>query len=138
LLTADPHSVLNAVAVGEGEQRPTTSGAVKSQAIASLAYQQLLRAHIGIRDLEAARQTREQLEAIARAGEEAGALTQVYVEFGRELQKELEQLAAAGDTSRLNEVRGAFEQFLGDLFNRQEGQTFNSLLWIAETYTGLA
>src|SRR5690606_2169273 len=26
----------------------------------------------------------------------------------------------------------------GDLFQRQEGQTFNSLLWIAETYTGLA
>jgi cellulose synthase operon protein C len=138
LLSADPHSVLSAVAVADGVQRPTTAGAVKSQAIASLAYQQLLRAHIGIRDLEAARQTREQLEAIAGAGAEAGALTQVYVEFGRELQKELEQLSAAGDTARLNEVRGAFEQFLGDLFERQEGQTFNSLLWIAETYTGLA
>jgi cellulose synthase operon protein C len=138
LLTEDPHSVLSAVAVTDGEARPTTSGAVKSKAIASLAYQQLLRAHIGTRDLEAARQTREQLEAIAGGGEEAGALTQVYVEFGRELQKELEQLSAAGDTARLNEVRGAFEQFLGDLFSRQDGQTFNSLLWIAETYTGLA
>jgi cellulose synthase operon protein C len=138
LLTEEPHSVLSAVSIAERETRPTTAGTVKSKAIASLAYQQLLRAHIGIRDLEAARQTREQLEAIAGAGDEAGALTQVYVEFGRELQKELEQLAAAGDTARLNEVRGAFEQFLGDLFNRQEGQTFNSLLWIAETYTGLA
>ena len=138
LLTSDPHSVLRAVAVEEGQERPADSGEVKSKAIASLAYQQLLRAHIGVRDLEAARTTREQLEAIAGAGEEAGALTQVYVEFGRELQKELEQLAATGDTSRLNEVRDAFEQFLGDLFKRKEGQSFNSLLWIAETFTGLA
>ena len=77
------------------KQRPTTArGGARVKGIASLAYQQLLRANIGVRDLEAARTTREQLEAIAGAGEEAGALTQVYVEFGRELQKELEQLAA--------------------------------------------
>ena len=138
LLTEDPHSVLSAVAVGEGEQRPTTAGAVQGKPIASLAYQQLLRAHIGIRDLEAARQTRAQLETITGAEEEAGALTQVYVEFGRELQKELQQLVALGDARRLSEVRAAFEQFLGDLFQRQDGQSFNSLLWIAETYTGLA
>lgn len=138
LLSQDPHSVLSAVAVANGEQRPTTPGAVKSKPIASLAYQQLLRAHIGLRDLDAARLTREQLEAVAGAGEEAGALTQVYIEFGRELQKELEQLSAASETTRLNEVRDAFEGFLNDLFQRTEGQNFNSLLWIAETYTGLA
>ncbi len=138
LLAEAPHAVLKAVEVPEGQPRPTKAGDVKSKAIASLAYQQLLRAQIGIRDLEAARTTREQLERIAGAGDDAGALTQVYVEFGRELQKELEQLQASGDTARLNDVRSAFESFLGDLFQRTEGQTFNSLLWIAETYTGLA
>ncbi len=138
LLSESPHAVLAAVAVADGEPRPTRPGSVQSKAIASLAYQQLLRSQIGTRDLEAARTTREQLESIAGAGEDAGALTQVYVEFGRELQKELEQLQASGATERLNDVRSAFESFLGDLFQRSEGQTFNSLLWIAETYTGLA
>jgi hypothetical protein len=137
LLTEDPHPVLEAVMIAEGENRPTTAGAVKSRAIATLAYQQLLRAYIGVRDLEAARATREDLEAIAGT-DDAGALTQVYVDFGRELQKELDQLKAADDRSRLDEVRAAFEAFLGDLFTRQDGQTFNSRLWIAETYTGLA
>ncbi len=138
LLTEPPHEVMVAVAVPEGQPRPTKAGAVQSQAIASLAYQQLLRARIGMRDLEGARQAREQLEAIASAGGDGGALTQVYVAFGQELHAELEQLQAAGATARLNEVRAAFESFLGDLFDRKEGQTFNSLLWIAETYTGLA
>ncbi|MCA9024569.1 MAG: hypothetical protein KDA86_05115 [Planctomycetaceae bacterium] len=138
LLTVSPHAVIDAVAVPEGQPRPTKAGAVQSQPIASLAYQQLLRAYIGIRDLEGARQTREQLEAIASSGGDLGALTQVYVAFGQELHSELEQLQAAGDTARLNEVRAGFESFLGDLFDRKEGQTFNSLLWIAETYTGLA
>ncbi len=138
LLTGEPHSVIAAVAAPEGQARPTTPGAVRSQAIASLAYQQMLRAQIGLRDLEGARRTREQLEAIAGEGKGAGALTQVYVAFGKELEKELEQLQASGDTQRLNDVRAAFESFLGDLFGRTEGQTFNSLLWIAETYSGLA
>ena len=138
LLTANPHAVIDAVSVPEGQPRPTKAGAVKSQSIASLAYQQLLRARIGMRDLEGARQTREQLEAIASEGGDTGALTQIYVAFGQELQHELKQLQAAGDTARLNEVRAGFESFLGDLFERKEGQNFNSLLWIAETYSGLA
>ncbi|MCA9073774.1 MAG: hypothetical protein KDA93_01985 [Planctomycetaceae bacterium] len=138
LLTANPHAIIDAVNVPEGQPRPTRAGAVQSQAIASLAYQQLLRARIGMRDLEGARQTREQLEMIAREGGDSGALTQIYVAFGQELQNELKQLQAAGDTARLNEVRAGFESFLGDLFERKEGQNFNSLLWIAETYSGLA
>ncbi|MGD9857318.1 MAG: hypothetical protein AB7U20_20440, partial [Planctomycetaceae bacterium] len=138
LLTKSPHAVIDAVRVPPGEARPTPPGAVRSQAMASLAYQQLLRAQIGMRDLEAARQTRQSLEAIAGEGTDAGALTQVYVEFGRELERELEQLQSAGELERLNDVRSAFESFLNDLFERKEGQTFSSLLWIAETYTGLA
>lgn len=138
LLTAGPHAIIDAVSVPEGQPRPTKAGAVQGRAIASLAYQQLLRARIGMRDLDGARQTREQLEAIASEGGDSGALTQIYVAFGQELQNELKQLQAAGDTARLNEVRAGFESFLGDLFQRKEGQNFNSLLWIAETYSGLA
>lgn len=136
LLTSEPHSVVKAVAVKDNSKRPTAAGNVKSAGIASLVYQQLLRAYIGVRDLKKARDTRGQLEAVA-GKDDAAQLTRVYVEFGRELQKELETLKAAGETERLNGVRSAFEEFLDDLFGRKDGQNYNSLLWIAETYGGL-
>jgi hypothetical protein len=62
----------------------------------------------------------------------------VYVAFGQELQKEMEQLHASGQTARLNDVRAGFEEFLDSISKREQGQTFGSLLWIAETYTSLA
>lgn len=136
LLTGAPHSVVKAVAVPEGEKRPTGEGEVKGKGIASLVYQQLLRAYIGVRDLEKARQARGDLEAVA-GKDDAAELTRIYIEFGRELQTELATLKAAGEDERLQSVRSAFEEFLDDLFKRKDGQTFNSLLWIAETYGGL-
>lgn len=137
LLTKDPHPVLKAVEVAPGEKRPTEAGRAKSRQMASLAYQQLLRAWIGLKNLDEARKAREALETVA-GGEDGVALTQVYVDFGRELEQELSRLRAAGDTQRLNEVRAGFESFLNDLYQRKDGQTFYSLLWIAETYTSLA
>jgi tetratricopeptide (TPR) repeat protein len=137
LLTSEPHSVLKAVAVPPGEARPTNSADVRSAKIAGFAYQQLLRAYIGMRNLEAAADARAQLESIA-AGEDSAALTQIYVAFGLELQNEMEQLRASGQSDRLNQVRAGFQEFLDSVYQRQEGQTFGSLLWIAETYTSLA
>lgn len=137
LLTQPPHAVLAAVAVPPGEARPTDPTKVRSARIAGFAYQQLLRAHIGLRNLEAAAEARAQLEAAA-AGEDSAALTQVYIAFGQELQKELEQLHDTGQHDRLREVRAGFEEFLDSVSQREQGQTFGSLLWIAETYTSLA
>ena len=137
LLTAEPHAVLSAIDVPEGESRPDDPNAAQSTQIASVAYQQLLRTQIGLKDLNAARAARKKLERIA-AGEDDAALTQVFVDFGRELEQELERLRASGETRRLAEVRSGFEAFLNDLYERQDGQTFYSLLWIAETFTSLA
>ncbi|CAK9108555.1 unnamed protein product [Durusdinium trenchii] len=137
LLTAEPHPVLKSVDVPKGEKRPTRAGAAQSREIASFAYQQLLRAHIGLKNLEEARKARQKLEEVA-GEEDAAALTQVYIEFGRELEQELDRLRAANETTRLEEVRAGFEAFLNDLYNREDGQTFYSLLWIAETFTSLA
>ncbi len=137
LLTSEPHSVVAAISVPEGTPRPKTPGSPKSRAMASFAYQQLLKAQIGVKDLEAAREARTMLEAVAGA-DDAEALTQVFVEFGQELEKELNQLKAAGETSRADEVREGFESFLNDLILREEGQNFTSLFWIAETFTSLA
>lgn len=137
LLTKEPHSILKSVEVAQGEQRPTDPTRAKSREMASFAYQQLLRAQIGLKKLDEARVARQKLEEVA-GQEDAAALTQVYIEFGRELEQELDRLRAANETARLEEVRTGFEAFLNDLYNREEGQTFYSLLWIAETFTSLA
>ena len=137
LLTKSPHSVVAAVSVKEGEARPADSGKAQSTKIASFAYQQLLRAYVGLRDTDAARDAMKKLEAVA-GSENPQALTAIYVEFGRELQRELNQLRAIGQSDRAAKTRQAFEEFLNDLAARSEGQSLTSLLWIAETYAGLA
>jgi hypothetical protein len=137
LLTAAPHSVVQAVSVAAKDKRPTDPAELKSAVFASIVYQQLLRAYIGIRNIDAARDARAKLEQIG-AGGDAGSLTQVFVAFGQQLEDELNQLKAAGDTERLADVRAGFEAFLKDLYDRDDSQqTFNSLLWIAETYASL-
>lgn len=136
LLTAGPHSVLKSVEVAEGEKRPIDPLAAKSREMASFAYQQLLRTYIGMKKLDEARTARQQLESLAGDGD-AAALTQIFVDFGRELQQELDRLKAAGDEARLAEVRDGFEAFLNDLSSREDGQTYYSMLWIAETYASL-
>jgi len=137
LLLKDPHSVLKAVDVPKDQKRPTDPSKAKSRQMASFAYQQLLRAYVGTKNLEEARKARVKLEEVAAGGDEA-ALTQVFVDFGRELERELERLHAAGEKQRLNDVRSGFEAFLNELFQRKEGQTIYSLLWIGETFTSLA
>ena len=136
LLTAEPHPITAAVAVPEGQARPTDKSSAKSATMASVTYQTLLRAYIGKKDLEKARDARMTLEKVA-GSEDAAALTQIFVQFGQELQNELERLRAGNEIDRLNEVRAGFESFLNDLFDRQDGQTFYSLLWIAETFASL-
>ncbi len=137
LLTEEPHSVVSAISIPEGTERPKTPGNPQSRAMASFAYQQLLKAQIGAKDLDAAREARIELEHVA-GSEDAESLTQVFVEFGQELEKELAQLKAAGNEERAEEVRDGFETFLNDLFKREDGQNFTSLFWIAETFTSLA
>ncbi len=137
LLTKEPHSVVKAVSVEKEDQRPKEDFNIKSTAFASLAYQYLLRAYIGTRQLDKAEQARESLEKIAGASGGA-ALTAVYVELGRELQKELERLKKLGDQDRLEKVRSGFESFLSQLSKRKGGQSYTSLIWIAETYFSMA
>ncbi len=137
LLQKDPHSVLKEVDLPKGQKRPQDPAKAKSRQMASFAYQQLLRAYVGTKNLDEARKARIKLEEVASGGD-AAALTQVFVDFGQELERELERLRAAGDKKRLDDVRSGFEAFLNELFQRKEGQTIYSLLWIGETFSSLA
>lgn len=136
VLTKDPHPVMQAVAVKDESQRPQQG--VKSRDFASLAHQLLLRAYVGTQQLDQARAAMKELEKVAgHGGGDGEAVTQIYVQLGQELEKELRRLKSIGDTQRVAEVRKSFETFLNDMFSRQD-QTYGSLAWVAETYYGLA
>ena len=133
LLVKSPHSVITAISVPDETTRPESG--VKRREFASLAAQLLLRAQIGLRKLNEAQTAMELLEKIAGAAK-GEAVTELYRQLGDELKQELDRLSASGQQQRVNEVLAAFEEFLGRLRQRTD-QTFNSLIWIAETYSGL-
>lgn len=138
LLTEPPFAVIDAVEVPEGQKRPRDPASPRSRQMASYAYQQLLKTYIGLKDIDKAQVARTKLESIAvDGGAEAEALTQIFVDFGRELQNQLKQLQAQGETVRLAEVRDGFESFLNDIQKRSEGHDWNTRLWVAETFASL-
>lgn len=136
LLTKLPHSVLVAIHVDDQTRRPPHPS-VRSSRFASHVYQLLLRGRVGLQQLDAAREVMTQLEQLADHSGGADAVTAVYVQLGRELEKELNRLKGAGDSRRFSEVRTSFESFLDSMFKRGD-QNLSSLTWIAETYYGLA
>ena len=136
VLTGSPHSVIEAIAVPDGTKRPPGPN-IQSTEFASLVYQLQLRAYVGMQKLSEARKAMDSLEKVASATGGGEAVTAIYVELGKQLEQELKRLKGLGDQQRLAEVRTSFENFLRDLFERP-GQTLASLVWIAETYYGLA
>lgn len=134
-LTQPPRPVLEAIAVEEESQRPETKG-ITSREFAGLAYQLLLRAYVGTQQIEKALQAMDQLERVA-GGAQGENVTAVYVQLGREIEKEIERLIALDQPQRLAEVRASFEQFLDALYQRREQMRYGSLVWTAETYFNL-
>ena len=125
------HNVTEAIKVADGVQRPKKG--VTSVEFSRLVYQLMLRAYVGMQKIDAALQTMDELESV---GSGAGDTT-VYVQLGQELEKELKRLKSLGETEQLTQVRESFETFLNELFKRKDGQSYGSLIWIAETYFGL-
>lgn len=134
LLTDGPHSVVVSVAVTDEATRPAEG--VKGRPFASYVLQTLLRAQIGRHQVDASLEAMQQLEKIAGASGAEG-VTAIYVSLGKEIEKELSRLFATNDRARLAEVRKSFDRFLEELSKRSDSMSYGSLLWIAETYTGL-
>jgi cellulose synthase operon protein C len=134
LLSDPPHSVVESVAVTEEAKRPAEG--VKGRPFASYVFQSLLRAQIGRHQVDASLEAMQQLEKIAGASGAEG-VTAIYVSLGKEIEKEIGRLIATNDRTRLSEVRKSFDKFLEELSKRSETMSYGSLLWIAETYTGL-
>ena len=134
LLTDPPHPVVASVAVTDEATRPAEG--VKGRPFASYVFQSLLRAQIGRHQVDASLEAMQQLEKIAGASGAEG-VTAIYVSLGKEIEKEIGRLIATNDRTRLTEVRKSFDKFLEELSRRSETMSYGSLLWIAETYTGL-
>jgi hypothetical protein len=137
MLTEGRLAVVAAIAAPGGDERNRPQkGGIKSRGFAGLVYQVVLRAYVGLQNLEKARATMHELEKIVGAGGGGAAVTKIYLDLGKELEKEVQRLQSAREP-RLNEVLKSFETFLEDMFNRQEGHDFSTLIWVAETYRAL-
>jgi hypothetical protein len=134
LLTDPPHAVVASVAVTDEATRAMEG--VKGRPFASYVYQSLLRAQIGRHQVDASLEAMQELEKIAGASGADG-VTAIYVSLGKEIEKEIGRLIATNDRARLTEVRKSFDRFLEELAKRSDHMSYGSLLWIAETYTGL-
>jgi tetratricopeptide (TPR) repeat protein len=103
-------------------------------------YKTALRAYVANRNLDKAEKTMDDLEkAVAAEGDAQAAskLTRIYISLGRELQELLEGLRKQDKGEQLQAVSGGFELFLNRISQRQQGNTFNSLNWVAETFFGM-
>ncbi len=129
LLTDGDQSIMKAIAVPDGDRRPESG--IKGRDFSGLAYQVLLRAYVGTQRIDDALDAMSEMEKIG------GPDTQIYVQLGRELEREIERLKNQNETARLAELRTSFEQFLAKVFERKDRQNYNSLIWVAETYRGL-
>jgi cellulose synthase operon protein C len=136
-LAEGPLSVVAAVAPpGGNEQERPPKPNIRSREFASLAHQQILRAHVGVQDLDLARAEMKELEKIEGTAGGGAALTRIFLDLGKELEKEVKRLQEARDP-RLGDVLKSFEKFLDDMSSRKEGQDYHSRMWVSETYRAL-
>jgi len=99
-----------------------------------------LRFFIQSQQLDRAQQAMDKLEAVAGTGPEASAkLTAMYLAMGRDLQGQLEALAAAGVSAesdpRVAAILAGFEKFLEGVAKRDTKTA--SQMWVATTYLSL-
>ena len=103
-------------------------------------YKAALQAYVGAEKLDKAEAAMNALEKMTTAGGDAEAnrrLTQIYIRLGRELQEQLTRLRNENKTTELERVSQGFELFLKKISDREEGNNFSSLHWVAETFFGL-
>jgi hypothetical protein len=104
-------------------------------------YTLALRAYVAAQDLQKAEATMLELEkTVADSGDKdvAGRLTQIYINLARQLQESLRRLRAENRLSEAEALTRGFELFLTQIKNREAGNTFTSLNWVAETFYNMA
>ncbi len=126
-LTEGKAKVVDAIQFKGDGDRPERG--VTSARFAGLAYQQLLMAQVGLGDIDAAQQTIEQIEQVS-----AGGNVRLFQSLGERIQEDLESRPQGQERTA---ARKNLASFL-DKIAGAEGKTYGSLMWVAETYDGLA
>jgi len=99
-------------------------------------YKAALRAYVSAQKLDDAEKAMNSLEELI--GPEGGAkLTRIYISLGRQLEELLTRLREEGKNQEADAVARGFELFLTRISERQQGNTFSSLNWVAETFMSL-
>jgi tetratricopeptide (TPR) repeat protein len=135
LLNDPPHSVVAAVKVADESKRPADRG-ITSRTFASLVYQLLARAYIGVHKPDDFEKAIASLEKIA-GGDEKQNITRIYEQLGRDLQREFERLKNLGRAERLKKERDDFKWIVDKLIKKKAGLDYGFLIWIAETSYGM-
>lgn len=101
-------------------------------------YKAALRGYVATQQSDKAKATMAALEKhfSSDPGSEA-ALTQIYVSLGRDLKEQVERLEAEGKKEELDKVTENFESFLDGIAGQTQGNTFNSLNWVADSFFSL-
>ena len=136
MLQDDPQSVVKAVTVADEATRKESG--VTSRKFATETFKLVLRANIGLGNLDKAREAMKTLEVIAAAGGPDGGaeVNELYVDLGRKLKSELDVFRQNGEQERFDKLMTAFETFLNDMSSRKD-QKFGTLSWLGETYFAL-
>ncbi len=95
-------------------------------------YKAALRAYVASRQVDQAKTVMEKLEQSVGEGGEAK-LTTIYLGLGKQLKESLAQYRAEGKDQEATELAEAFVDFLMRIAGREQGNTFRSLGWVAET-----
>ncbi|MCH2202457.1 MAG: tetratricopeptide repeat protein [Fuerstiella sp.] len=128
-LTQGNPTVLSAIE--SSDERPERG--VKSPAFAGLCYRTLLRAYVGTQQIDDALSVMRKLQTLGSTN-----TTAIYAQLGREFQKELKRLRDAGKDEQYDQVRTSFREFLEQVYESRDATEFGALLWIGDTYAGLA
>lgn len=101
-------------------------------------YKAALRAYVGAEQLQKAEKVMEELEtSVAQDAAGASRLTQIYISLGRQLEDLLKRLQSEGKTAEIQKVSQGFEKFLDTISKREQGNSFSSLNWVAQTFASL-
>ncbi len=102
----------------------------------------MLRVQVRLGNLEEAEKVSSQIEIFAK-NEEKGTeqLTAIYIQLGKQLEEQLRQLSVESNNpdkqKEIVQVSQGFERFLEKISQRQNGNTWSSLRWVADTYMSL-
>lgn len=65
-------------------------------------------------------------------------LTQIYLRLGQQLQRQMQQLTAAGDGERAEQLAGAFENLLSRVADREAASNWSTQVWLAQASMQIA